>query len=76
MPFQLFQSVGNNKSADDNKGHEKSSSTQIVNLSVYPHSFAMALSSNGCHYGAIFFKPEKNFRIFQAKKLPHRWLPW
>ena len=25
------------------------------------------ISSNGCHYGPIFFKPEKNLEFFRLK---------
>ena len=27
-------------------------------------------SSNGCHYGVIFFKPEKNLEFFRLKNDP------
>ena len=27
-------------------------------------------SSNGCHYGPIFFKPEKNLEFFRLKNWP------
>ena len=33
-------------------------------------------SSNGRHYGAFFFKPEKNLEFFRLKKMPHRCRPW
>ena len=29
-----------------------------------------SFSSNGCHYGAIFFKPEKNLEFFRLKNCP------
>ena len=28
------------------------------------------MSSNGCHYGPIFFKPEKNLEFFRLKNWP------
>ena len=28
------------------------------------------VSSNGCHYGPIFFKPEKNLEFFRLKNWP------
>ena len=28
------------------------------------------ISSNGCHYGPIFFKPEKNLEFFRLKNWP------
>ena len=28
------------------------------------------ISSNGCHYGPIFFKPEKNLEFFRQKNGP------
>ena len=33
-------------------------------------SYRTYMSSNGCHYGPIFFKPEKNLEFFRLKKWP------
>ena len=30
----------------------------------------IVVSSNGCHYGPIFFKPEKNLEFFRLKNWP------
>ena len=30
----------------------------------------LLVSSNGCHYGPIFFKPEKNLEFFRLKNWP------
>ena len=33
-------------------------------------TFANIESSNGCHYGVIFLKPEKNLEFFRLKNDP------
>ena len=44
--------------------------TNVSNLKVFIEVHGRDISSNGWHYGVIFFKPEKNLEFFRLKNDP------
>ena len=42
----------------------------VMHTDVMNTVFHSGDSSNGCHYGPIFFKPEKNLEFFRLKNWP------
>ena len=43
---------------------------KVLKIFQYGKYLVAYVSSNGCHYGVIFFKPEKNLEFFRLKNDP------
>ena len=52
------------------RGRGERDATFPWRLLIPLHEVKPNVSSNGCHYGPIFFKPEKNLEFFRLKNWP------